>query len=292
MTTHVPVLLDEAVNGLQLTKGAAVIDATIGGGGHAKRILEAIGPTGRLLGIDQDKAAIRGVKERFADDTNTELYHGNFREIRQAVERYRFPLADGVLLDLGFSSDQMGDPSRGLSLQETGPLDMRLGESETAAEQIVNHWDETRLANMIFELGEERYSRRIARSIVARRPVVTTTDLAEIVRMSYPPAARRGRIHPATRTFQALRIAVNDELGALQDFLGEILDLMSPSGRVAVISFHSLEDRLVKRWMKQMASEGKLMIVTKKPIVASEGERQKNPRSRSAKLRIAQHTSN
>jgi 16S rRNA (cytosine1402-N4)-methyltransferase len=292
MTTHTPVLLDETVNGLQLHKGAAVIDATIGGGGHAKRILEAIGPTGRLLGIDQDKAAIRGVEERFADDTNTELYHGNFREIRQAVERYRFPLADGVLLDLGFSSDQMGDPSRGLSLQETGPLDMRLGESETAAEQIINHWDETRLANMIFELGEERYSRRIARSIVARRPVVTTTDLAEIVRMSYPPAARRGRIHPATLTFQALRIAVNDELGALQDFLGEILDLMSPSGRVAVISFHSLEDRLVKRWMKQMASEGKLMIVTKKPIVASEGERQKNPRSRSAKLRIAQHTSN
>jgi 16S rRNA (cytosine1402-N4)-methyltransferase len=292
MTTHTPVLLDETVNGLQLASGAAVIDATIGGGGHAKRILEAIGPAGRLLGIDQDKAAIRGVEERFADDTNTELFHGNFREIRQAVERYRFPLADGVLLDLGFSSDQMGDPSRGLSLQETGPLDMRLGESETAAEQIVNHWDEARLANMIFELGEERYSRRIARSIVARRPVATTTDLAEIVRMSYPPAARRGRIHPATRTFQALRIAVNDELGALQDFLGEILDLMSPSGRVAVISFHSLEDRLVKRWMKQMASEGKLMIVTKKPIVASEGERQKNPRSRSAKLRIAQHTSN
>jgi 16S rRNA (cytosine1402-N4)-methyltransferase len=288
MTTHVPVLLDEAVNGLQLTKGAAVIDATIGGGGHAKRILEVIQPTGRLLGIDQDTAAIKGVQDRFAGKTHSELYHGNFREIRQAVSQHSFPLADGVLLDLGFSSDQMGDPSRGLSIQTEGPLDMRLGEGELTAEQIVNHWDQTRLADLLFRFGEERFSRRIARGIVQQRPIRTTTELATIVRMSYPPAARRGRIHPATKTFQALRIAVNDELGALQDFLGEVLPLMKAGGRIAIISFHSLEDRTVKEWMKQQAYEDKLTIVTKKPIVASVGERQQNSRSRSAKLRIAQ----
>jgi 16S rRNA (cytosine1402-N4)-methyltransferase len=287
MTQHIPVLLDEAVEGLQLTKGSAVIDATIGGGGHAKRILEEISPGGRLLGIDQDEAAIRGIAERL-DKTDIDLYHGNFREIRHAVSQADFPLADGVLLDLGFSSDQMGDPSRGLSLQEEGPLDMRLGAGELDAEQIVNHWDEVRLANTIFELGDERYSRRIARAIARRRPIRSTTELSEIIRMSYPPAARRGRIHPATKTFQALRIAVNDELGALQDFLGEVLRVMAPGGRIAVISFHSLEDRLVKNWMKAQASEDKLTIVTKKPTTASMGERRQNPRSRSAKLRIAQ----
>jgi 16S rRNA (cytosine1402-N4)-methyltransferase len=301
---HVPVLYREVLTGLQVRPGGRYIDATVGAGGHATRILEASTPDGRLLGLDADPEAVtfaRRILKRFGD--RAVVAASDFRALQGAAGAHGFEEVDGVLMDLGFSSRQLAAAERGFSFDRDGPLDMRLdpNQGQTAAD-LVNDLSETELAELLWRYGEERHSRRIARAIVAARPVTTTGQLAELV---VNRVGRREKIHPATRVFQALRIAVNDELGALAEALPQARDLIRPGGRLAVIAFHSLEDRLVKQFYQQEAQDcicppdmpvcvcghrATLGIVTRKPIQPSDEEVSRNPRSRSAKLRIAYRT--
>ncbi len=305
-TVHVPVLLDEVLEGLQVRPGAQIIDATLGGGGHTRHILERSAPNGRVLGLDADPAAIRRVREELAEFVRQGrllLVHARFDQIQAVATAQGFAPVDGILLDLGLSSFQLETPERGFSFARPGPLDMRFDPTQGInAQEIVNSWPEEELADLIYRLGEERRSRRIARYIVANRPIRTTEELARIVEKAV--GGRRGqRIHPATKTFQALRMAVNDELGQLERTLPQCLALLKPGGRLAVIAFHSLEDRMVKRWMRREAMRyvpdpshpqgGRertptLRIVTRRPIRPRPEEVARNPRSRSAKLRIAE----
>jgi 16S rRNA (cytosine1402-N4)-methyltransferase len=301
---HVPVLYREVLAGLQVRPGGRYIDATVGAGGHASGILEASTPDGRLLGIDADPEAVtfaRRVLTRFGD--RAVLVVSNFRQLHVVAAAHDFEQVDGVMIDLGFSSRQLAAAARGFSFEQDGPLDMRLNpsQSQTAAD-LVNILPETELADLLWRYGEERYSRRIARAIVAARPVTTTRQLADLVAKK---VGHREKIHPATRVFQALRIAVNDELGALAEALPQARDLVRPGGRLAVIAFHSLEDRIVKQFFRQEATDcicppevptcacghrATLGIVTRKPIRPSDEEVAANPRSRSARLRIAYRT--
>ena len=298
---HVPVLYREVLTGLQVRPGGRYIDATIGAGGHATGILETSTPDGRLLGIDADPEAVtfaQHILQRFGD--RAVVVASNFRDLRDVAVAHSFEQVDGVLMDLGFSSRQLAAAERGFSFDQDGPLDMRLNpnQGQTAAE-LINDLSETELADLIWRYGEERYSRRIARAIVAARPVTTTRELAELVARR---VGRREKIHPATRVFQALRIAVNDELGALAEALPQARDLLRPDGRLAVIAFHSLEDRVVKQFYQQETRDcicppevpscvcghrATLGVVTRKPIRPSDEEVKANPRSRSARLRIA-----
>lgn len=279
--SHISVLSREVIKGLAIAPEKHYLDATLGGGGHSKLILEAA-PDTRLTGIDRDDQALAAAQANLADYADrTEFWRGNFAEYNPDK-----PIFSGIVADLGVSSVHLDVPERGFSFRHTGELDMRMDRSQSVtAAEIINTWDEQELANLFFTYGEERLSRRIARQIVNRRPFQTTTDLAEVISLSVPPKYRYGRIHPATRVFQALRIAVNEEIKSLETFLQRAPNWLLPGGRIAIISFHSLEDRLVKHSFKESSL---LQVITKKPITAQEDELDSNPRSRSAKLRIAE----
>jgi 16S rRNA (cytosine1402-N4)-methyltransferase len=283
---HVSVMPREVLELLAPAPGQIIVDATVGGGGHARLIAQRLGPTGRLIGLDQDPAMLDFARHALAGLTVT-LVHANFDQLRQVLEEQAIPPVDAVLADLGFSSDQLVDPKRGLSFQQPGPLDMRLdptrGEPASALLQRLNERD---LADLIYQFGEERFSRRIARRIVeARRTgrIETTEQLSELIRRCVP-RSRGHSIDPATRTFQALRIAVNDELGALDRLLSALPNCIRPGGRAAILSFHSLEDRRVKQAFRDKRIWETL---TRKPLQAGKEECQGNPRARSAKLRAA-----
>ena len=291
--SHIPVLVDEVVFWLQPKPNGCYVDCTLGPGGTSARILQACGGNGRLIAIDQDAHAIELAHETLKPYIDNVSFHcGNFRDLGSILDSAGVRRVDGFLFDLGISSVQLAEAERGFSFQEDGPLDMRMDPSQgVPAGDLVNRMPETELANVIFEFGEERLSRRIARAIVRERanaPLRTTSELASVIQRSVPPAYRHGRLHPATRTFQALRIAVNNELAVITPALHEAVDRLSPGGRACVISFHSLEDRLVKYTFRDLAQESDkgVRILTKKPCVASDEERRKNPRARSAKLRV------
>ena len=306
-THHVPVLLTEVLAALAPRDGGRYLDATFGGGGHASAILEASSPDGRLLGLDRDPAAIeRGRARLSAFGERHRLVRTAFDRLDEAARAAGFEAFDGILFDLGFSSDQLDDPARGLSFRGDGPLDMRLDpdQPETASD-LVNRLEVDALANLIYRFGEEPASRRIARAIVDARPVEGTAQLAELIARAAGSRPQRGRrhIHPATRTFQALRIAVNDELGLLERGLDKALALLAPGGRIAVISFHSLEDRIVKRRFQDGAracicppelpicacsGRARLRLLGRKPTEPGDVELGMNPRARSARLRAAE----
>ncbi|MEM6452634.1 MAG: 16S rRNA (cytosine(1402)-N(4))-methyltransferase RsmH [Cyanobacteria bacterium P01_D01_bin.105] len=282
---HIPVLAEQVIGGLQVKAGGRYLDATVGGAGHAEMILNAA-PNVELVGLDQDLQALAAAKERLAGfGSRVTFHHTNFAQFDAGGLRGDLTF-DGILADIGVSSTQLDQSHRGFSFRYEAPLDMRMDDTQAlTAQEIVNHWDEKTLADTIYEYGEERLSRRIARRIVEKRPFTTTTELAGAIAGAYPAKARHGRIHPATRTFQALRIAVNGELTVLEKFLAAAPDWLNPGGRLAIISFHSLEDRIVKYAFR---GDERLQIVTKKPLVASREEVRENKRSRSAKLRVAE----
>lgn len=282
---HIPVLHDEIIEALQATQGRVMVDGTLGGAGHTSSLL-ARGC--RVYGIDQDPYALARAEQLKKTQLLHELFllEGNYRDMVDLLAQVDVQQVDGILLDIGVSSFQLDDHSRGFSYHNEADLDMRMSQSGESAADVVNTLPETELAALIYEYGEERYSRRIARAIVREReqhPFETTVQLADTIKRSYPGFSRG--IHPARRTFQALRIYVNDELGALRDGLKAAETLLTTGGRLAVISFHSLEDRIVKRFF---LSSSKLKPLTKRPIIASETEQAENPRARSAKLRIAE----
>ncbi len=279
---HIPVLADAAIASLSICPGGRYLDATVGGGGHSQLILDAA-PDTRLVALDHDPIALTAARERLLGyGDRVEFHHSNFADYVPEG------LFDGILADLGVSSPQVDRPERGFSFRQAAPLDMRMDQTqEKTASDLVNHTGETDLANLIYQYGEERLSRRIARQIVQRRPFTDTVQLAEAIAQSVPRSYRYGRIHPATRTFQALRIAVNQELERLEIFLEQAPRWLRPGGRLTVISFHSLEDRLVKHGFR---GNPDLIVMTKKPAIADEAEIADNPRARSAKLRTAERS--
>lgn len=279
--SHLPVLPQEVITGLAVRCGGNYLDATVGGGGHSRLILEAA-PDVRLTALDQDEDALAAAQKELAEFGERVTF------IRSNFAAYEFPTAsfDGILADLGVSSYHLDTPERGFSFRHTASLDMRMDQRQpVTAADVINEWDEVDLADIFFKYGEERLSRRIARRIVEKRPFTTTTELAEAIAFCVPPKYRYGRIHPATRVFQALRIVVNDELKSLETFLEKAPHALVPGGKIAIISFHSLEDRLVKHSLRNSTL---LKVLTKKPITATEAEIANNPRSRSAKLRIGE----
>jgi 16S rRNA (cytosine1402-N4)-methyltransferase len=279
------VLLEEALQFLQPERGGVFVDCTLGLGGHTRALLER-GAT-RVIGIDRDADALRLATERLQGFGDRLVpVHSDYRQIGEVLDAHSSPVVDGVLADLGISSLQLDADGRGFSFRRDEPLDMRMDRSVGAtAADLVNRSDEREIADAIFQFGEERYSRRIARGIVAARPLTTTGQLASIVRRAVPTRGWQ-RIDPATRTFQALRIWVNGELDGLDRFVHDAASRLREGGRLVVITFHSLEDRIVKHTMRGLAQNGDgLQVLTKKPLVASDAERERNPRSRSAKLR-------
>jgi len=302
---HVPVLLKEAIDFLAVKRGGTYLDATVGLGGHSFEIAKRLGAPGHLIGFDKDPAALEVASrlllvaskpssmqpttsnEQLAtrDWPTVTLIHASYAEVAEHVAPNSL---DGILADLGVSSLQLGDPARGFSFQADGPLDMRMNPmSGRTAEQVVNHIDERELADVIYEFGEERRSRRIARAIVRSRPIQTTKQLVDVVSAA-ARSMKHERIHPATQTFQALRIFVNRELDDLKALLVTAPRVLKPGGRLVVISFHSLEDRIVKDAMREGAKQGLYRLLTKKPVTATEEEIDRNPRSRSAKMRAAE----
>ncbi len=296
---HVPVLLKEAIDFLAVRRGGTYIDATVGLGGHSYEIAKRLGAPGHLIGLDKDPAALAIARERLVvggsslvvgepDWPTVTLLHRSFAEL---ANDQRPATIDGLLADIGVSSLQLDDAARGFSFQADGPLDMRMDpRSERSAEQVVNHLDERQLADVIYEFGEERRSRRIARAICRSRPIRSTAHLADVISAAARPMnSEQRRIHPATRTFQALRIFVNRELDDLKALLEGAPRILKPGGRVVVISFHSLEDRMVKDAFREGAIRDKYFrVLTKKPVTATELESDRNPRARSAKLRAAE----
>ncbi len=301
VNVHVPVLYQQVLTYLAVRPGAIYVDGTVGGGGHARAILEAIAPGGRLLGLDRDPAALAVAERQLASfGERVLLRHGSFARLAALVDEVA-PV-DGVLLDLGLSSNQLADPARGFAFSLEGPLDMRMDQTEevATAADLVNGLSVKELSDLLYRYGEERQARRIAAAIVAARPLRTTAELAAVVE---GVVGRRGRIHPATRTFQALRIAVNGELEALEAALTQALDVLKPGGRLVVISFHSLEDRIVKRFLRREAKDcicppdapvctcdhqAQVRLLTRKPVRPDPVEVAKNPRARSARLRAAE----
>lgn len=272
---------------LQPRPGSVAIDCTLGGAGHARLLLEAIQPGGRLLAIDRDPAAVAGGRAQLSEfEPSATVVGGDFAELERIATEHGFAPAHAVLFDFGISSLQLDDPERGFSFRQPGPLDMRMdpGHPMTAA-RLVNEMPEPELAGVIRRLGEERWAARIAQFIVNRRPLTTTRDLAAAVEAAVPRGAWPRGIHVATRTFQAIRMAVNDELGSIERGLEGAVAILAPGGRVAAISFHSLEDRLVKTFF---AGHQSLRRVTRRPVQPSEAELKQNPRARSAKLRVAE----
>jgi len=292
IAAHDPVLLDEVLRLLEPAGRGVLVDCTVGLGGHAEALLGSAGAGCRLIGIDLDEGNLQAAKRRLARfGERVRLFKANFADVRTVLAEAGAAGADAVLADLGAASNQFDDPQRGFSFMADGPLDMRFDrQGKTTAARLIARLGEAELADLIYSYGEERYSRRIARAIVAAReqqPIESTSALAQIVCGSLPAAVRRTRrgVHPATRTFQALRIAVNDELVNLENLLSALPEVLTVGGRAAVISFHSLEDRRVKVAFARLAAEGRARILTKKPITPTGEEKSRNPRSRSAKLR-------
>jgi len=288
---HKTVLLREAVDELSIKSGNTVVDATFGAGGHAQEIIKRLAGTGTFIGIDADEKALDVTK--LGDTKSTvHLVNDNFGHLRKILSSLHIEAVDAVLADLGWRMEQFSDNQKGFSFLQSGPLYMTFGQPEKypfTAEDIVNDWAEEVLADIIFGYGEERFARRIAKAIVEHRQysrIIDSKELAEIVEGAVPARFRKRRIHPATKTFQALRIAVNDELGVLETFLTDAFALLKPGGRLAVITFHSLEDRVVKHRFKELKQAGRGVLVHKKPITPTREEIENNPRARSAKLRI------
>ncbi len=304
---HVSVLLDECIQGLNIRPDGIYVDGTLGGAGHSSHIASKI-TTGRLIGIDRDEVALTAAAERLAPyGDRVTLVHSNFCDIASVLARLGIVGVDGILLDLGVSSPQLDDGARGFSYMADAPLDMRMDHSEAlTAAAVVNTWSYEELKRILYEYGEERYAPQIASAICKRReqaPVRTTLELVDIIRSAMPPAALREKQHPAKRSFQAIRIAVNDELGAVSQVMRDAIPCLNPGGRLAVITFHSLEDRIVKNAMAEAAKgctcppsfpvcvcgkKPKVRLITRKPIVSGEEELARNPRARSAKLRICE----
>lgn len=300
---HIPVLYQQVLDTFAPQPGQHYIDATLGGGGHAEGILQRTAPDGLLLGLDADAEAIDRVQKRLAQYAERLiLVHSNFSNLKAVAQAHHFPPADGILLDLGVSSFQLDQGELGFSFMHPGPLDMRFDRTQGQdAASFINTASENELADVIYTFGEERFARRIARAIVKARPIYTTEELAELISRTVKSSPRR-RIHPATRTFQALRIYINDELGALQRVLPQAIDLLKPGGILAVITFHSLEDRIVKRFFRQESQDcicpprmpvcqchhkASVREIYRKGLTAPETEIAENPRSRSARLRAA-----
>ena len=299
---HKPVLYKEIIHALQPKNAGRYIDGTVGAGGHARGILEACAPDGRLLGLDLDPKALAAARETLAPyGKRAVLTQASYVSVLQVMEELQWDAADGIVLDLGVSSMQLDDPERGFSFQQEAPLDMRFNpEYGRSAADLVNEAQEEELAEILFRYGEEPQARRIARNIVRARPITTTAQLAQVVKRAYPG---HSRMHPATRTFQALRIAVNEELKAVEQGLPEAMQALRPGGRLAVISFHSLEDRIVKEFFRregkdqinppyerlyEVERKATLKEITRKPVTPSAEEIEGNPRARSAKLRVAE----
>ena len=307
--THVPVLLHECIEGLQIKPGGIYVDGTLGRAGHSLEIARRL-TTGRLICIDRDSAAIEAAQRRLAEYLDkVTLVHSNFSAVADVLRELDIPGVDGMLFDLGVSSPQLDDAERGFSYMHDAPLDMRMDrDAALTARDVVNTWPMEEIRRILFEYGEERYAPAIARAIVKARqtaPIDTTLQLVDIIRAALPAAAKREKQHPAKRSFQAIRIAVNDELGALQPMMRGAVRCLNPGGRICVITFHSLEDRLIKRSMQDLAkgctcppdfpvcvcgNHPKIRIITRKPILPGAQELADNPRARSAKLRVAERT--
>ena len=286
---HTPVLLNEVLEILDPQSGGRYIDGTVNGGGHAKEILDRIGESGSLLGIDRDGDLIDRLKKKFEDRKNLTAICGSYARMDEIAKTYGFGSVNGILLDLGFSSYHVDQSGRGFSFLRDEPLDMRYDtRNRLTANIILNTWSPAELARIATEYGEERFAKRIASAIAEarkRKSFRTTFDLVAVIREAVPRQAQHGKLHPATRMFQALRIAVNNELGELAAGLEKGIDLLVPGGKMIVISFHSLEDGAVKQVFRSKNKEGVVELITKKPIVAMPEETRKNPRARSAKLR-------
>jgi len=291
---HVPVMLGEALEHLRLEPGKVIVDGTGGAGGHAGALLDRLRPGGRLIVLDRDLEALERLKARIGRPGDVRYFYANFCDLDQVLAQAGEGQIHGVLLDLGVSSLQLADPDRGFSFDRAGRLDMRFDRAAAlTAEDVVNRWPAERLAEVFRRYGDQPFARRIAAAIAAarqRRPIRTTDELAEVVTRALPPAhRRRERLHPATRVFQAVRIAVNDELGSLERFFDKVFDcLISPGGRVVVIAFHSGEDRIVKNRLREAVRAGRARLVTAKPLAPTPAEVQANPRSRSARMRVAE----
>jgi 16S rRNA (cytosine1402-N4)-methyltransferase len=305
---HVTVLRDEAVAGLNIRPGGIYVDCTLGGAGHSSLIASQLTEGGRLIAIDQDDWALDNARERLsAYMDRVTLVKSNFRHIKDIVSDLGLDGVDGVLFDLGVSSPQLDEGERGFSYNADAPLDMRMDQQAAlTAYDIINEWDEEEIAKVIWEYGEEKFSRRIARQIVqyrAKQPVQTTGELVELIKEGIPAAARRTGPHPAKRTFQAIRIAVNDELNAFKEAVADAISVLRPEGRVSVITFHSLEDRICKQVYQELSkgctcppafpicacgNKATVKVITRKPILPSAEELEANPRARSAKLRVAE----
>ena len=304
---HVSVLLDECIEGLNIKPEGTYVDGTLGGAGHSSQIAKRL-TTGHHIGIDRDPVALKAAGERLAPYADrVSLVHSNFCEIKQVLTDLEIEGVDGILLDLGVSSPQLDDSSRGFSYMADAPLDMRMNsEDSLSAYDVVNTWSQEELKRILFDYGEERYAPRIAAAICSRReekPIETTLELVDVIRSAMPAAALREKQHPAKRSFQAIRIAVNDELGSVEKVMRDAIPCLNPGGRLAVITFHSLEDRIVKNAMAA-ASKGctcppnfpvcvcgkkpQVKLITRKPITSTEEELERNPRARSAKLRICE----
>ena len=285
---HIPVLLHESLEGLNLKDGDIFLDGTLGSAGHSLAVAEKFGDEVEIIGIDRDAEALKRSEERLRSLTHSAyLKLESFRNLDEVLKSLGITRVNAILLDLGISSEQIDDSGRGFSFQRDEPLDMRMSKEGITAAEILNSWSEHAIELILRGFGEERASRKIARAIVERRehkPFVTTTDLIEVL------GERKGKLHPATKTFQALRIAVNEELTALEDGLTKAFNALSSGGRLAVISFHSLEDRIVKNFFRDKAKAGVAKLINKKPITPSEEELKRNPRSRSAKLRVIEKT--
>ena len=304
---HISVLLQECIDGLNIKPDGIYVDGTLGGAGHSGQIVRRL-DSGLLVGIDRDPVALKAAGERLAPfANNVKLVHSNFCDMAEELEKLGISGVDGILLDLGVSSPQLDDGARGFSYMADAPLDMRMnGEDSLSAYEVVNTWSQEELKRILYDYGEERYAPQIASAICRRRenaPIQTTLQLVDVIRSAMPPAALREKQHPAKRSFQAIRIAVNDELGSVEKAMRSAIPLLNKGGRLVIITFHSLEDRIVKNAMAEAAkgctcppnfpicvcgNKPKVKLITKKPIVASQEELEVNPRSRSAKLRICE----
>lgn len=294
MQHHITVLKKEAVEALTVKPESIVVDATLGAGGHAREILSRLDERGVFVGVDADASALEGF--HYEGKATVHLCHANYRGINKILDELKIPKVDGIIADLGWRMEQFSGSGKGFSFQIDEPLLMTYGDPKdypfTAAD-IVNEWEEKDIRNVIKGYGEERFAGRIARSITEAREekrILTSEELAHIVTHAVPSFAKRGKIHPATKTFQALRIAVNDELEALEEFIRHSVEYLRPNGRLAIITFHSLEDRIAKHMLRGYAHDHIGTVITKRPITATEDERKENPRARSAKLRIFEKT--
>ena len=313
MTIHKSVLLDESIEALNLKEGSVVVDATLGGGGHSQEILKKIGKSGKLIAIDQDEIAIESFEKSFSDsslDSQSKVIHlikDNFSNLKKILKDEEVDSVGSVLADLGISSDQLENKRKGMSFQSDAELDMRMDESQKlSAKQIVNEWSQEEIENILKNYGEEKFARNIAKKIIEERKqkeIISTVELARIIKKAIPQRFQPRKINPATKSFQAFRIAVNDELGHLEKFIPDAIESLGLRGRLAIITFNSLEDRIVKNIFRQNARGcicpkefpicscghfGKIKIITKKPIIPSAEEIRNNPRARSAKLRVCE----